>query len=189
MIDFFLLSTVTLRNDNVFARRMLQRQCHIYAASARRLYSVHEESPSGGGDEWMARSNSDNPHQRTRNDHATETAEDYVEAIDGILSERGICRSSDLAERFAVSHVTVHRIVSRLQDDGLLITEPYQPLRLTRKGKRVAKRSRERHELVYEFLLAIGVDPETAAKDAEGIEHHVSAKTLEQFRRTIKRLG
>ena len=74
----------------------------------------------------MAPRNSDNPHQRTRNDHATETAEDYVEAIDDILTERGICRSSDLAQRFAVSHVTVHRIVSRLQEDGLVMTEPYE---------------------------------------------------------------
>jgi DtxR family manganese transport transcriptional regulator len=137
----------------------------------------------------MARRKSDNPHLRTRNDHAWETAEDYAEAIDDILTERGVCRSSDLAQRFAVSHVTVHRIVSRLQERGLLIKEPYQPLRLTPKGKRIAKRSRERHELVYEFLLAIGVDPETASKDAEGIEHHVSEKTLEQFRCAMKRLS
>ena len=132
---------------------------------------------------------SENPHQRTRKDHATETAEDYVEAIAEILAEQDVCRSSDLARRFAVSHVTVHRIVSRLQDDGLLTTEPYQPIRLTAKGRRMAKRSRERHELVYRFLLAIGVDPETAAKDTEGIEHHVSPKTLEQFKRIIERLS
>ena len=53
----------------------------------------------------------------------------------------------------------------------------------------MAKRSRERHELVYRFLPAIGVDPETAAKDTEGIEHHVSPKALEQFERIIERLS
>ena len=70
-----------------------------------------------------------------------------------------------------------------------MTTEPYQPIRLTAKGRRMAKRSRERHELVYRFLLAIGVDPETAAKDTEGIEHHVSPKTLKQFKRIIERLS
>ena len=137
----------------------------------------------------MASRDSDNPHQRTRNDHATETAEDYVEAIDAIVAEQGVCRSSDLAKRFAVSNVTVHRIVSRLKGDGYLATEPYQPIQLTPKGKRVARQSRQRHELVYQFLLTIGVDPKTAAKDAEGIEHHVSEKTMEQLRRIIKQMS
>ena len=45
----------------------------------------------------------DNPHQRTRRDHATETAEDYVEAIAEILSESGVCRANDLARRFTES--------------------------------------------------------------------------------------
>lgn len=77
--------------------------------------------------------------------------------------------------------MTVHRIVSRLQEEGLLCTEPYRPITLTGKGKRLAKRSRERHELVHRFLLAIGVDEKTAAVDAEGIEHHVSQKTLDRL--------
>ena len=122
-----------------------------------------------------------NPFRRTRNDHATETAEDYVEAIDAILSVSGVCRSRDLAQKFAVSDVTVHRIVGRLQRDGWVVTEPYQPIRLTAKGKRLAKRSRERHEIVLQFFLSIGVDRETAETDAEGIEHHVSQQTLDRF--------
>lgn len=136
-----------------------------------------------------ARNSKKNAHQRTRTDHATETAEDYVEAIADVLAENGVCRANDLARRFAVSHVTVHRIVVRLQNEGLLITEPYQPIRLTSKGKRMAKDSRQRHELVYEFLLAVGVDPETAENDAEGIEHHVSPATLGRFRKTIDELA
>lgn len=121
------------------------------------------------------------PHRRTRSDHANETAEDYVEAVATILQEKGTCRVVDLARHFGVSHVTVTRIVSRLQDEGLVVTEAYRPISLTAKGGRLAKRSRERHEIVYQFLLAIGVDAETAATDAEGIEHHVSPATLERF--------
>jgi len=122
------------------------------------------------------------PHQRTRSDHSTETAEDYVEAVADILESQKACRVTDLARRFAVSHVTVHRIVKRLQDEGLVITEPYQPIGLTPRGKRLATRCRERHTIVYRFLLAIGIDEATAAIDAEGIEHHVSSKTLKRFR-------
>ena len=124
----------------------------------------------------MSRANSDNPHQRTRNDHAQETAEDYLEAIADIIAEQDVCRSSDLARRFAVSHVTVHRIVSRLQADGLLKTEPYKPIQLTARGKRVAKQSRERHDLVYQFLVAIGVDPVIASIDTEGLSTTLARK-------------
>ncbi len=125
------------------------------------------------------------PHQRTRRDHSTETAEDYVEAVAEIIAERDCCRLVDLAEYFAVSHVTANRIVARLQKEGLLSTEPYQPIELTAKGKRLAVRCRQRHEIVYRFLLSIGIDKQTAAIDAEGIEHHVSPKTLRRFEELV----
>ncbi len=111
-----------------------------------------------------------------------------MEAIDSVLSKQETCRASDLAREFAVSHVTVHRIVSRLQDEGLLKTQPYRPITLTPKGKRLAIKVRQRHELVYQFLIAIGVDKETAAVDAEGIEHHVSQQTLNCLERSIAKM-
>ncbi len=129
------------------------------------------------------------PHRRTRRDHANETAEDYVEAVASIRSEQGVCRVVDLAKHFGVSHVTVSRIVSRLADQGLVTTEAYRPIELTGRGTRLAKRARERHEIVYQFLLAIGVDQVTAATDAEGIEHHVSPKTLEKFSAFVNQTG
>jgi DtxR family manganese transport transcriptional regulator len=119
-----------------------------------------------------------NQHARTRGDHATETAEDYVEAIAEIIARQGTCRVTDLAERFAVSHVTVHRTIARLQRDGLAASEPYGPVELTPEGQRLARESHRRHEIVLRFLRAIGVSEETAAIDAEGIEHHVSPETL-----------
>ncbi|MDA7978205.1 MAG: manganese-binding transcriptional regulator MntR [Pirellulales bacterium] len=122
------------------------------------------------------------PHRRTRSDHASETAEDYVEAVADILAQQETCRVKDLAERFAVSHVTVNRIVDRLQKNGLLRTQPYRPITLTRKGSRLAAQCKERHEIVYQFLLSLGIDEATAAIDAEGIEHHVSPATLRRFK-------
>lgn len=117
-------------------------------------------------------------HRRTRRDHAAETAEDYVEAIAQVLAEKGACRVVDLARRFDVSHVTVTKIVARLKEHGLVTSEPYKPLALTEAGRRLADKSRERHEIVYQFLLALGVNKTAAAADSEGIEHHVSAETL-----------
>jgi DtxR family manganese transport transcriptional regulator len=131
---------------------------------------------------------SSDPHRRTRRDHASETAEDYVEAVADILDQYQACRVTDLAKRFAVSHVTVNRIVDRLQKLGYLDTEPYQPIRLTTKGKRLAARCRQRHEIVYRFLRAIGIDESTAAIDAEGIEHHVSPTTLRRFQELAEQL-
>ena len=87
----------------------------------------------------------------------------------------------------AIPNSLVHRIIARLQIEGLLTTAPYKPIQLTAKGRRLATRSRQRHEIVYRFLLAIGVDPATAAQDAEGIEHHVSPKTLQKFQEAIER--
>ena len=105
-----------------------------------------------------------------------------MEAVADFLELQEVCRVTDLARKFAVSHVTVNRIVERLQKEGLMTTEPYQPIKLTPKGRRLAAQCRERHEVVYRFLLSIGVDEATAAIDAEGIEHHVSPKTLERFK-------
>ena len=128
-------------------------------------------------------------HSRIRKDHASETAEDYVEAIAKLIEEHGRCRVVDLAARFGVSHVTVTKTVSRLAKEGLVITQPYGPMTLTETGSRMATESQKRHEIVYRFLLAIGISPATAADDAEGIEHHVSAETLKCFRKYLEQAG
>ena len=126
-------------------------------------------------------------HSRIRKDHASETAEDYVEAIAKLIVELGRCRVVDLAKLFGVSHVTVTKTVSRLAKEGLVITQPYGPMTLTETGARMAADSQKRHEIVYQFLVSIGVSAATAADDAEGIEHHVSAETLKCFRKYLER--
>ncbi len=123
------------------------------------------------------------PHRRTRNDHASETAEDYVEAVAEIIEKKEVCRVADLARHFDVSHVTVSRIVSRLTAEELLISAPYQPVQLTAKGRKLAALAKRRHQIVYEFLLALGVDKKTAQIDSEGIEHHVSKTTLSAMKK------
>lgn len=127
-------------------------------------------------------------HERIRQDHSSEKAEDYVEAVAEILEAKDECRVTDLAKFFGVSHVTVTRIVQRLVSEGLMKTEPYRPIELTPEGKQLATASRKRHAIVHAFLLAIGVDEATAIRDAEGIEHHVSPKTLAKLVALTKQL-
>lgn len=123
--------------------------------------------------------NNDNPFAAARQDHSSETAEDYVEAVARITAHRGQCRVIDLARTFAVSSATVNRTIARLKRDGWVDVEPYGPVMLTDAGKQLAERSQLRHETVLDFLLSIGVSPETAQIDAEGIEHHCSPETLQ----------
>ena len=127
------------------------------------------------------------PFSRTREQHASEMAEDYVEAVQELINSKGECRVQELARHFNVSHVTVSRTVGRLQKDGLLETAPYKPITLTAKGKKLADRVKKRHEVVLQFLLALGVDQKSAEIDSEGIEHHVSEKTLAAMKKFLKK--
>lgn len=127
------------------------------------------------------------PTQRIRADHASELAEDYVEAIADAIAEKGVCRAIDLVKQFAVTHATVNNTIARLERDGLVVTEAYQPIELTASGKRLATKSRKRHAIVERFLKKLGVSDSTAAVDSEGIEHHVSSETLAAMKRVLDR--
>src|ERR1044071_7083904 len=125
--------------------------------------------------------------KRVRDAHQTELAEDYVELIADLIEEKGEARLVDLSERLGVTKATVNNTIQRLQRDGLVTSEPYRAIFLTDKGRKLATTSRERHLIVRDFLIALGVAPETADSDAEGIEHHVSRETLEAFRRHLSK--
>jgi DtxR family manganese transport transcriptional regulator len=125
--------------------------------------------------------------KRVREAHQTELAEDYVELIGDLISETGEARVVDLAERLGVSSATVNNSIQRLQRDGLVTTKPYRAIFLTERGQEMAVAARERHRLVVEVLLALGVDAATAEVDAEGIEHHVSEATLAAFRAFLEK--
>ena len=123
--------------------------------------------------------------RKTRKDHSTEIAEDYVELIAELIQESGACRVTELARRMGVSHVTASRTVGRLASSGLVITKHHHPVELTPKGKRLANSVRKRHQIVYDFLKHLGVSDATADSDAEGIEHHCSIETLEAMSQAL----
>jgi DtxR family manganese transport transcriptional regulator len=123
--------------------------------------------------------------RRVRDAHQTEVAEDYVELISDLIEETGEARVVDLAQRLGVSSATVNNTIQRLQRDGLVTAKPYRSIFLTDEGEAMASASRERHEVVRDFLISLGVAPEIADADAEGVEHHVSEATLAAFRKHL----
>src|SRR2546430_2147626 len=115
---------------------------------------------------------------QTRREHATEIAEDYVEAIADLVLESGEARVVDLARRLGVTHVTVNRTIVRLQKAGFVTSQPYRSIFLTDRGQQLAAKCKGRHQTVVSFLLSLGIPERVAEMDAEGIEHHVSPETL-----------
>lgn len=120
--------------------------------------------------------------RQTRRNRRTELVEDYVELIADLIVDRGEARQVDIAQRLGVAQPTVAKMLKRLATDGLIQRRPYGGASLTEAGDRLAGKSRERHQIVENFLCALGIRAETAQVDAEGIEHHVSLETLEVFK-------
>lgn len=123
--------------------------------------------------------------ERVREAHQMEATEDYVELIDDLIASQGEARLVEVAERMGISQPSASKTLARLQRDGFITSEPYRSIFLTDKGKALADKSRARHDIVFRFLLAIGVSEETAKHDSEGVEHHVSDETLAIFKRMI----
>ena len=126
----------------------------------------------------------DNSHySNIRNQNKSEMLEDYVEAIQDILKNKGDVKNGDLAQHFGVSQATVNKNLKRLISFKLAKSEPYRSIFLTEKGEKLATKSKQKHEIVYNFLIKLGVSRKTAENDSEGIEHHVSEETLKLMKK------
>lgn len=117
-------------------------------------------------------------HARVRRQHGSELAQDYVEAVADGLNTHGKVRVADLQKVFGVSHVTVIRTLQRLEQAELVFRENDGGVGLTTGGVEMASKAAERHRLMRELLMHIGVSELTADADAEGMEHHVSEETM-----------
>ncbi len=126
---------------------------------------------------------------KARSAQSAALTEDYVELIADLLATGGEARLVDIARRLGVSHPTAVKSIRRLKREGLATARPYRGVFLTASGHELAERVRVRHRVVVELLLAVGVPPEAAEADAEGIEHHVSRATLEAFSRFLRARG
>lgn len=115
-----------------------------------------------------------------------ESGEDYLETILRLREEKGQVRSIDVAGALSVSKPSVSVAMKKLRDSGHIEMDEAGLLTLTAEGEAVAQRIYERHRVIAKMLVGLGVEPETAAREACKIEHDISADTFEKIKRHIR---
>ena len=116
----------------------------------------------------------------------TQSLEDYLEVIHVLLQTNKIARIRDIAAALTVKMPSVARAVAELKKEGLVSQEPYSGVELTEEGKRVAIVILNRHLLLRQFLIHLGVSEEAANEDACNMEHILSAETLAKIEEYMK---
>ena len=112
-----------------------------------------------------------------------ESAENYLEAMLMLKEERGYIRSIDVAEKLGVTKPSVSYATKRLRESGYITLDPAGMIVLLPPGLEIAERIYERHKLLTELFIGLGVNPETARQNACKIEHDLSVETFEAIRR------
>ena len=107
-----------------------------------------------------------------------ESGQMYLETIYVLSKEKRFVRSIDVGEYMGYSKPSVSRAVSTLKKEGYITVEDDGSLKLTDKGLEVAETMYERHTILTQILMELGVDEETAAEDACRMEHVISDKTF-----------
>lgn len=115
-----------------------------------------------------------------KNDPVLSTStEDYLERIHELIEQKGYARAVDIAEVLGISQPSVTAMVQKLGQAGYLNYERYRGLTLTEKGRSVAGAIRERHQILQRFLTLLRVSAAAQEQDIEGIEHCLSATTVQ----------
>ena len=114
-----------------------------------------------------------------------ESGEMYLETIYLLTEENPNVRSIDVCEHMGFSKPSVSRAVGLLKTGGYINVDKDGYLSLTDVGREVAEKMYDRHKLLTDFLVSLGVDQGTAATDACKIEHHISDESFEALKRHI----
>ncbi len=112
-----------------------------------------------------------------------ESGEMYLETILILSKKKSDVRSIDVGEYMGFSKPSVSRAVGLLKEGGYITVDKDGFLTLTDAGREIAEKIYERHTMLTEFLIRIGVSPETAAHDACKIEHDISDESFEAMKR------
>ncbi len=115
-----------------------------------------------------------------------ESVEDYLEAILMLKEEKGMVRSIDVVRLLNYSKPSISRAMSRLRENGYITMDKEGWLDLTPAGSAIAERIYERHRLLTDWLILLGVAPEVARTDACRMEHDMSAETFSCIRAHIE---
>ena len=114
-----------------------------------------------------------------------ESGEMYLETIYVLSQRKGFVRSIDVGEEMGYSKPSVSRAVGILRDGGYITVAHDGGLHLTEAGLEVAQRTYERHTVLSEFFIKLGIDEETATNDACKIEHVISSSTFAALKKYL----
>ncbi|WP_101697369.1 metal-dependent transcriptional regulator [Clostridium minihomine] len=111
-----------------------------------------------------------------------ESAENYLETILVLKNRRGEVRSIDIANEMNFSRPSVSHAMKQFRENGLIVMDESGYIELTESGREIAERIYERHTLISEFLIALGVEEEIAKEDACRMEHAISEESFSKLR-------
>ena len=110
------------------------------------------------------------------------SSEDYLETMLMLREEHGYIRSVDIAAHLGVTKPSVSYATKRLRENGYITMDKDGLISLTESGLEIAERIYERHKVLSQLLISLGVSPETAREDACKIEHDLSVETFDVIR-------
>ena len=111
-----------------------------------------------------------------------ESAEDYLEKILMLQEQKGAVRSIDIANELHFSKPSVSVAMKKLRESGYIEMDKDGFISLLPSGEEIARRIYERHKLLTQFFIRLGVDPEVAAADACKVEHDLSEETFQKMK-------
>ena len=114
-----------------------------------------------------------------------ESLEDYLETILSLQKKKGHVRSIDIANEMNFSKPSVSVAMKNLREKEYIVMEDDGSIRLTESGRLRAESVLERHTLISDWLISIGVSPETAREDACKVEHDLSEESFEAIKKTV----
>ena len=115
-----------------------------------------------------------------------ESGEMYLESIYVLSKAQGNVRSIDISEYMGYSKPSVSRAVNLLKNGGYIAMDKDNLITLTDSGLEIAKKIFDRHTLLANLLIRLGVSEKTAAEDACKLEHSISDESFEAIRRYIE---
>lgn len=115
------------------------------------------------------------------------SGEDYLEAVLVLQKKKVMVRSVDLARHMGFSKPSISHAVGVLKNGGFLTVDEDGYFHLTEDGREVAEKIYERHQFFTEQLVAIGVDRETAERDACRIEHAISEEAFQKLKASVEK--
>ncbi len=116
-----------------------------------------------------------------------ESGENYLETILMLHLRENYVRAVDIAHEMDVSKPSVSRAMGILRDGGFINIGDDGNISLTESGSEVAERIYERHRVLTQWLIDIGVNPETAAEDACKMEHDISVESFTKLKEHLRK--